>query len=205
MEETMRLRLPEIDEHLVIANRVPPADRDVNFWPFQLFNGVGIDPFFTLDEMWRCGTMCDWIVGAAKRARSYRNFDVGCMAIGYDLAGSRLGFRFGANTKLSPGDPQADLQHAEQVAIRKLQVAGYPDITGIAVFGPVQDDTHSGLVTATLHPCGICRGFMLESPEINADEFTIYTMASISDEEFVGERFTLAELVARHTNNIARR
>ena len=90
------------------------------------------------------------------------------------------------------------------MAIRKLQEAGYPLITGVAVFGPVQNDTHSGLAATTLHPCGICRGVMLAAPQISSDECVIYTMAMVSSDEFVGERFTLTELTALHNNHVVR-
>jgi cytidine deaminase len=177
------------------ANLMPPTDRDQDLSILKLRNGIGLDPYYVAEQLWFSRALHDWASAAARwYARSYRGFNVGAIGFGYDFDLARHGIRFGFNQKLHADDPMADSMHAEQVVIRKLLDSAYPHITAIAIYGPVQPDTHSGRETPTLHPCGICRSFMANTPQIDPYRTLIFT---IRDED-TSERFVLQELLQSH-------
>jgi len=134
------------------------------------------------------------------RAASYRRFDVaaGAWCKG---AGSTYGRVLGYNVKLD-GTDMVNI-HAEDLVTTKALDAGFQSLSVLAVIGPTQEDHASGLHTETLHPCGRCRGRLLESPLVNEHtlfvtarpDFTVIQFASLTAISAMHDRGDGGEIV----------
>ncbi len=107
----------------------------------------------------------------ARRARelavSYRNFDVGASIMGLSASPSRLRYLTGVNIK--PEEGSVVNVHAEQLALHKLEKDGFDMVSMVVVVGETQPDQQSGKDMHTLHPCGLCRGILLQSNIVDPD------------------------------------
>jgi hypothetical protein len=110
-----------------------------------------------------------------------------------------LAFFKGANQKLVEGETDTKVC-AEQVAMEKMHRnrddsgGAFNYIPAIFVSGPVQPDTHSGLVTPTLHSCGIDRAIMWDEPTIDEDTLIV----SVHPDKDIYEVNTHFELQTMH-------
>lgn len=106
-------------------------------------------------------------------AVSHRNFNVGAGILALKPQVARKQFFSGINAK-----PESVTQvniHAEQLAIQKAKDRGFTVIRIVAVVGETQEDTQSGHQMCTLHPCGLCRTAMENSPLIDNDKTLVVT------------------------------
>lgn len=104
---------------------------------------------------------------AREMAVSYRNFNVGASIMGLRTEPSNVCFYTGVNIK--PEENSVINIHAEQLALNKLKELGYDMVSMVVVVGETQPDQQSGKDMHTLHPCGLCRGVLLESDLIDPD------------------------------------
>ncbi len=100
-------------------------------------------------------------------AVSYRNFNVGAAVFALRNIPASTQIITGANIK--PDKDSSVNVHAEQSAIKRARQAGYTAISIIAVVGETQNDQQSGHEMCTLHPCGLCRAMLKNSPLIDND------------------------------------
>ena len=109
---------------------------------------------------------------ASNLSDSYRPFPVGVSMLGHELTdpyirGFRPGEKFkwfqGANRKLSKVSRKIC---GENIALGALIQAQYTKVLLVVVVGPVQPDNESGLLSRTLHPCGLCRDELSAVDEI---------------------------------------
>lgn len=98
---------------------------------------------------------------ARELAVSYRKFDVGAAVMSFILKPPTMQYFAGVNIK--PEKDSAINIHAEQLALQKIKDFGGKVITIVAVVGELQEDTQSGRLAETLHPCGLCRKKLYES------------------------------------------
>lgn len=133
---------------------------------------------------------------AAAAAFSYRGFNVGCVAYAYNPNAYYLEdcYRWfpGANFK---GDADWASVCAEMVAVYAARSAGYRRMVGLAVVGPIQPDSESGLITQTLHPCGKCRRAITALPEV---PLTTPVILGHLEDDGVVERYTFEQLLELH-------
>ena len=106
-------------------------------------------------------------------AVSYRNFNVGAAVFALKTIPASTQIITGANIK--PEKESTINVHAEQLAIKRARQAGFTAISIIAVVGETQNDQQSGHEMCTLHPCGLCRESLKNSPLINNDLTLIAT------------------------------
>ncbi len=104
---------------------------------------------------------------AQKLAVSWRGFKVGAAVVATSLGKSRFEIMTGVNVK--PDEDSAMNVHAEQAALQKVDDRGYQKVAIVAVVGETQNDTQSGHDMPTLHPCGLCRNVLRESPKVDAE------------------------------------
>lgn len=140
--------------------------------------------------------LIDQARSAAGRAVSYRNFRVGCAILAWTptprtLADSYRVF-LGANMKANPNTPKVC---AEMTALGGAIAEGYTRILGICVAGIPQPDADSGVESATLHPCSVCRTYLATIPQVAADTrvFTVHNGSGVI------EHHTVATLLALHS------
>ncbi len=131
---------------------------------------------------------------SAKRAVSWRGFKVGAAALAVNLEDKRMGTVVGMNIK--PAEDSQTNIHAEQVAVAKARAFGLSRILALNVWGEPQADSTSGIISPTLHPCGLCRTFLCrpEAPEITDQTFI---MSGNGDFSYC-EIYTPSELAAYH-------
>ncbi len=98
---------------------------------------------------------------ARELAVSYRKFDVGAAVMSFILNPPTMQVFAGVNIK--PEKESVINIHAEQLALQKINDFGGDVITIVAVVGELQEDTQSGRLAETLHPCGLCREKLSES------------------------------------------
>ncbi len=133
-------------------------------------------PFSKEEQQLLVDALVDRAQAAAKNARSYRDFKVGCALQGVyysdHLKISVPKVYTGANLKPVQGGPKIC---AEQGAIASAIADGCTHITAIAVAGdPLNErDPVSGKTPETLHPCPTCRALMAGLPEIISKETLI--------------------------------
>jgi cytidine deaminase len=92
---------------------------------------------------------------AREHAISYRDFTVGAALMAFKLFPATMQIHAGVNIK--PEQDSVINVHAEQLALQKIKDFGGDIITIVAVVGELQEDTQSGRLAETLHPCGLCR------------------------------------------------
>lgn len=126
---------------------------------------------------------------------SYRGFNVGTAFLVQDTTGGRNGIYFGGNYTPFKG---AEWNCAEKRAKERIQAAGFDKVIAMAVAGPVQADSESGLVTPTLHPCGRCRGMMCDCELFDGDTLIVTTTLDESELEI----FTLDGLLSYHETGV---
>jgi len=110
---------------------------------------------------------------AREFAVSYRDFNVGAALFAFQFSPARGQLVTGVNIK--PEEGSSVNIHAEQSALRKVANAGFNAVSIIAVVGETQADQQSGHEMCTLHPCGLCRQVLKESPLIDNDGTLIIT------------------------------
>jgi cytidine deaminase len=96
---------------------------------------------------------------------SYRDFKVGATVFAMRNSPATSQFITGANIK--PDKDSSVNVHAEQSAMKRARQAGFTAISIVAVVGETQDDQQSGHQMCTLHPCGLCRETLGQSPLID--------------------------------------
>jgi cytidine deaminase len=133
---------------------------------------------------------------ARHAAVSYRGFVVGCAVWAFrthtEYREERWKVFRGANFKAHVAWSTVC---AEQVAVHSARCAGYDRIIGVVVVGEPQQDSESGRVSPTLHPCGKCRRTFESLPEV--DQATRIVTAHL-EEDGVIEEFTFRQLAAFH-------
>lgn len=141
----------------------------VDTFPFSSIT----NPEYTPEHMLLSQTDANLLfaLNRARKARelavSYRRFDVGASIMGLQANPSRLRFMAGLNIK--PEEGSVINIHAEQLALRKLEMDGFDMVSMVAIVGETQSDQQSGKTMHTLHPCGLCRGALLDSPMVDPD------------------------------------
>lgn len=98
-------------------------------------------------------------------AVSHRRFDVASAIFAYNQSPNRYQFLTGVNIKPEP-ETEVNI-HAEQQAFQMARDRGFAAVRFVVVVGETQNDTQSGHTMCTLHPCGLCRNFMEESPMVD--------------------------------------
>lgn len=131
---------------------------------------------------------------AAMRARHYAGKQVGAVVLALSESGGTVLFD-GANQNLYPGENPTK-KCAEMDALEQMQEHGFHRLKGLWVTGNVQPDTHSGVLSPTLHPCGNCRQFMKTSSGIEIDTDALVTTVHPDLDEY--EFYTLSELISIH-------
>ena len=131
-------------------------------------------------------------IEAGRGAGSYRDFLVGCAMLVQRADGKRKIFT-GANWKPTKNGPKLC---AERAAWRAALANGFTKLLAVCVSGEPQPDTHSGIVTCTLHPCKGCRQ-MLE--RICGGDTVVLTVRKSSP--WVVEKHTLGELLELHNGH----
>ncbi len=110
----------------------------------------------------------------ARRAYSYRGFNVGCAVLAWRPAGISLTEKYkvftAANVKPLPHIPK---QCAETTAVCYARSNGYTKIVAIVVVGEPQQDADSGVSSITLHPCSHCRTLLAALPEVSLDTIVL--------------------------------
>lgn len=139
-----------------------------------------LNPVYTSEHLILSQTPANLLL-ALNRAReareiaiSYRDFTVGASIVGLKANPSFLQFISGLNIK--PEENSIINIHAEQLALTKLEEDGFDMVSMIAVVGELQADQQSGKTMHTLHPCGLCRDIMLDSPIVD-NELTLIVTA----------------------------
>lgn len=131
---------------------------------------------------------------ARVNGRSYRNFNVGCVALAYN--GKHFDTFGAANLKRRKEGMKVC---AETQAIRAAKFAGYNHIVAIVVIGEPQEDHGSGQKPLTLHPCADCRRRMMrlyKRAGLVTEHTLIYTVRL--DGSNISELHTLQELDDYH-------
>lgn len=108
---------------------------------------------------------------ARTHAVSWRHFDVGAAIMALRTNTSLLRYISGVNIK--PEENSEINIHAEQLALSKLAADGFDMVSMVAVVGEIQNDQQSKKVMHTLHPCGLCRTVLLQSPLIDNERTLI--------------------------------
>lgn len=122
-------------------------------------------------------------------AHNYRGFNVGVVAMAASVDGSIHAAREGANIKKSSS---AKKICGETIAVKQAKKDGLERIIGLVVVGEPQMDDESGLVSPTLHCCGVCREWL----ETQANDDTLILTALPDRDAF--QLQTLAELINLH-------
>lgn len=121
----------------------------------------------------------------AEYARHYNGFKVGALLLAASNEGDITTFP-GANQNLQKGDNNTKMC-AERIAFMRMitaernankdRAAKEPQlkyqVIAMLVSGPPQPDTQSGLVTPTLHSCGLDREVMWNEPSVRPDSLMI--------------------------------
>lgn len=142
----------------------------------------------------------------AEQARHHNGFNVGALLLAASNEGDITTFP-GANQNLEKGENNTKMC-AERIAFARMINAeklankgrkGYEaqlayQAIAMLVSGPPQPDTHSGLVTRTLHSCGLDREVMWNEPSVRPDTL----MISIHPEEDVFEIYEHEVLQTMH-------
>ena len=105
--------------------------------------------------------LIDYVRDVRKRAKSWREFNVGAFALAHSRYNGYFPPFWGFNVKENPED-KTDC--AEKRLILSAEEAGFDRIIVLAVSGPLQKDEISGRESPTLHPCWRCRELFQESP-----------------------------------------
>jgi cytidine deaminase len=108
---------------------------------------------------------------ARTRARSYREFNVGCALLSFtSLAPEQHAYSMhvGMNVKI---EKDARAHCAEPFAIVSAEAAGCTHAIGMVVVGELREED-VGICT-TLHPCAQCRLFMQNSPLIRPETLIV--------------------------------
>lgn len=126
-------------------------------------------------------------------------FRVGAAAVAGDIRSKRMGILTGFNIK--PSESKDINIHAEQMALEKMRRTGLSKVYALAVWGEPQPDQQSGIVSPTLHPCGLCREMLTEM-----DEVTDQTIIASGNVDFsICEVYCREEINAYHTNDVLHR
>lgn len=135
---------------------------------------------------------------ARELAVSYRKFDVGAAVMSFILNPPTMQIFAGVNIK--PEKDSVINIHAEQLALQKIRDFGGDVITIVAVVGELQEDTQSGRLAETLHPCGLCRGKLDESGLVDPKKSLI--VSALPDLRTI-EMYSFEALEQFHTHNNA--
>lgn len=133
---------------------------------------------------------------ARELAVSYRRFDVGAALMAFKLQPATMQIFAGVNIK--PEQESVINIHAEQLALQKIKDFGADIITIVAVVGELQEDTQSGRLAETLHPCGLCRVKLAESGLVDPDKSLI--VSALPDLRTI-EMYSFSALQAFHTSH----
>jgi cytidine deaminase len=133
---------------------------------------------------------------ARELAVSYRNFDVGAAVMSFILKPPTMQVFAGVNIK--PEKESVINIHAEQLALQKIRDFGGDVITLIAVVGELQEDTQSGMLAETLHPCGLCREKLATSGLVHPDKSLI--VSALPDLRTI-EMYSFNALERFHSSN----
>ncbi len=181
-----RLRLEDVPE-----SYMQPTVHDIITW----LPGEQYDPaLIALNGPSLFALLTQRAAESAGRAVSWRNFKVGAAALAVDLVDMRMGTLTGMNIK--PAEDSPVNIHAEQVVLAKARSLRMTRVICLSVWGEPQADSSSGILSSTLHPCGLCR-HMLCSPDI--PEVTEQTLIMSGNGNFSNcEIYTPPELVEYH-------
>ena len=119
---------------------------------------------------------------AQNMAISYRHFKVGAALLGLSFQPSNFQMLTGVNVK---PDKESQMNvHAEQTALQKAHDRHVNAVSMIVVVGDKQSDKQSGKEMHTLHPCGLCRGVMLDDALVdNHATLVVSTLPDFSEIE----------------------
>jgi cytidine deaminase len=134
------------------------------------------------------------LAAARKEAISYRGFFVGAAAYASDPENMRTALLFGANYKPFEGAPK---RCAEMEVLEKAHRRDFKKIRAIAIAGPIQADTVSGVQSETLHPCFECRQALREHPLIYPDTMVL----TVDEDGATYETYDMRELYRIHGEN----
>ena len=140
--------------------------------------------------------MIELVREARLDANHYDDFNVGAMAVA-SSAGA-VGYFTAANQNLAPGDNPSKVC-AEQIALAKVEHHRFTSVDALITVGPVQADTQSGILTPTLHCCGLCRDCMSRMTKIQPD-MPVITVHPTKD---LYEWNTLEEMMAIHRRRLS--
>ena len=141
------------------------AAQQVPVDPFDMYRPTG--PEERLSRFFGAAYALYWQAERSRhRARSWRNFCVGCGVFAYredpPLDAGRFRAFYGMNSK-----PEKDGRNicAEPIPIDGATAIGYERAIGLVVIGETQEDEGHN-IPPTLRPCKFCRQFMRKSPII---------------------------------------
>ena len=169
-----------------------PGDRPdfIEGWHDLSVGGVQADvPYLVTQSLCRILNLSHQAV--ERLGESYRGFRVGAAVLALDSNLGRTGIYFGGNYTPFKG---AEWNCAEKRAFEVVRAKGFTRVLGVAVSGPAQPDSVSGIESPTLHPCHRCRGLLATSDLVNED--TLVATTNLAEDEF--ELFTVKSLLALH-------
>jgi|GEM_PF-2680319 len=195
--------LDNLGNHLVRqAVRLARHDRSGEFTSHQnieLFQHA--EAIARLEAVKNIGRLLLAAEQARELADSWREFNVGgaafVMYFDQQLSSWRFEIAHGANAK--PTHDDTINVHAEHTLMTKATEGCLPgevvSIPFVCIIGDVQADQQSGLDSATLHPCGLCREAFLQ-PDTPIGPQTMFLSATSDMQNF--EWYSLSPLLAFH-------